>query len=206
MKRIMLMVVTAVCLISCQNQKSQVREESEEVLGKVGRGKYGIETGVVEYKTKMMGMDAIQKLYFVGYGEKESTVTDIEMMGMKLKSVTVTKDGMMYNYDPQQRTGSKTSMNSKSNIDFENLTEQVMEDMKIRKVGEERMLGRKCIKYSIDNASLKMKGYYWVWKGIPLKTDVDMGSMKMVLEAISVQENVSIPDNQFDIPGDIRFE
>jgi hypothetical protein len=206
MKSMMLVVVMLICLISCQNKKSQVDEETEGLLGKVGKGKYGIESGVVEYKTKMMGMDAIQKLYFTGYGEKESTVTEIEMMGMKLKSVTVTKDGMMYNYDPQQRTGSKTSMDPKSNIDFENLTEQVMDDMKIRKVGEENLLGRQCIKYSIDNATLQMKGFYWVWKGIPLKTDVDMGGMKMVLEAVKVEENVAVPDNQFEIPEDIRIQ
>ncbi|MFO7722422.1 MAG: hypothetical protein R6V49_04275 [Bacteroidales bacterium] len=207
MKKVILSCCAALFLFACNSgsQAPDQEKHDDASLTKTGKGKYGIESGIVQYKTQMMGMDATQTLYFTDYGKKESTVTTAEMMGMKINSVTITKDGFIYTFDPVKKMGTKTSLSEQPNIDFENLTEEIMVDMKINEAGKETILGKPCIKYSINNESIPMQGFYWVWKGIPMKTNAEMGNSAMVLEATELKDNAKIPDSQFDIPEDIQF-
>lgn len=208
MKQFFIALLSALILLpACKNKSTSASEIKQSTEAAVKKGKYAIKSGVVEYKTQIMGMDAKQILMFDEYGEKEKTEIEIEMMGVKSHTCTITKDGFVYTFDPEKKTGTKTSLIPQStNIDFENLTEEFKEDMKLVKLGSETFLEKKCDKYSIDNEKLKMKGTYLVWKGIPLKTDVDLSSMKMALAATKVDENTGLPASTFDIPTDIKFE
>jgi len=154
-----------------------------------------------------MGMEATQTMCFDDYGAKENQDVAMEVMGFKVHTITVMKDGFSYNYDPDKKTGTKTSLTGRNdNIDFENLTEEIQKEMKIEKIGSEKFLDKNCTKFSINNEKLRMKGSYLVWKGIPLKTDVDLGGMKMLLEATKITENADVPAEKFVIPADIKFQ
>lgn len=190
-----------------------VEENTEKTAEKVpeiksSKGKYGIKSGIIEYKTQMMGMEVKQVNTFDDYGQKQAQEMVMEMMGTKVNNKTIIKDGFMYNLDLIKKTGTKvplTSMSQKSDIDFENLTEELMKDMNIKKIGTEVFLGKTCDRMSIDYKEIQMKGTYLVYKGIPLSMDSEIGAMKMKMVADKFVENPSIPGEMFDIPADIVF-
>lgn len=201
-----LMVLASSCINNKKpNSSTESKNSTETILSK--KTKYTIKSGIVEYKAQMMGMDYKQLTYFDEYGGKETIELAMQMTGMDAKSITIMKDGYMYNFNPVEKTGTKNRISEKTgNIDFQNLSKEIQEEMNIKKVGEETFLGKPCIKFSIDDKSLKMKGYYLVWKGVALKTDITMSTAKIYIEAINIQENVAIPAERFEIPADIKFK
>lgn len=199
-------------LISCSSRNSgsntgNVTETDETELTTSANGKYALKSGIVEYTTQVMGMDAKQLLYFDDYGKMEAQDVQMEIMGTAIHTVTINRDGYIYNIDMVKKTGTKvlaTPINSVS-IDFENLSEQMIKDMNITKEGTEEFLGRICEKLGIDYTKMGLKGTYLVYKGVALLVDTEMGAMKMKLIADKFTENASIPAEKFEIPDNITF-
>jgi hypothetical protein len=199
-------------LISCnsKNTGSDMRNVTEtDEAGETAsvKGKYGIKSGIVEYSTQVMGMDAKQFLYFEDYGRMEAQDVQMDIMGTAIHTVTINRDGYIYNIDMVKKTGTKvmaTPINSVS-IDFENLSEQMIKDMNITKEGTEEFLGKTCEKLGIDYTKMGLKGTYLVYKGVALLVDTEMGAMKMKLVADRFTENASIPAEKFEIPENITF-
>ncbi len=46
----------------------------------------------------------------------------------------------------------------------------------------------------------------WIWKGIALKKDKDIAATGVLTVATEVQENISIPEDKFTIPPDIKIK
>lgn len=199
---------TACLLFSCKSKTSETGATTENPAATESatpKGKYAIKSGIVEYKTQMMGMDMKQTLTFDDYGKKEATDMEIDMMGVKIHTVTIVKDGFMYTLDMEKKTGTKVAsyQGSNQNIDFENLSEEMVKDMNLKKEGTEEYLGKTCEKMSIDYTKMKMKGTFLVYKGVALKSDTDMGTMKMKLIGEKFTENHEIPASKFEVPADI---
>jgi len=170
------------------------------------KGKYAIKSARVEYKTNVMNMAAQQTITFDDFGAKEVIETTMEMMGQTIRTISVTKDGFVYNYDPDKKTGTKTPVGGQpASIDFENLTEEFQKEMNLTKDGEEPFLNKTCTRYLIDSEKMSMKGRFLVWNGIALKTDAQMGGMPMIMEAVKIEENPSVLNSIFEIPADISF-
>jgi len=207
-------------LVSCQNQESsnkasdskapEVTPKAEiatqaEPAAETPKGKYELKSGIVAYKTQIMGMETRQTLSFDDYGKKEATDIMMEMMGTKIHTVTLTKEGYVYTLDMVNKTGTKAPANpsNNANIDFQNLSREMEKEMNLKKEGTETFLGKTCEKISIDYAKMQMKGSFLVYKGVALKVDTDMGTLKMNLTAESFEENPQIPTEKFEIPADI---
>lgn len=193
--------------VSCKSKTSETTSATDnktEAANATPKGRYAIKSGIVEYKTEIMGMPAKQTLIFDDYGQKELTDMEMEMMGTKIRTVTITKDGFIYTLDLEKKTGTRIKGNS-PNIDFENLSEQMIKDMNLKKEGTEEYLGKTCEKMSIDYTKMKMKGSFLVYKGVALKLDTDMGTMKMKLIGEKFIENPDIPAAKFDVPADIKI-
>ena len=210
MKKIFFAILCILMIASCKNNSSNTTPGQEPAKDGVSateqpKGKYTLKSGIVEYKTTVMGMAAKQILKFDDYGAKELTLVEMEMMGYKSSSYTLNRDGFVYSYDLEKKTGTKMSATPQANIDFANLTDEIIEEMKIKKEGEENFLGKTCTKFSIDNEKLSMKGSYLVWNGVALKTNIDMGGMKVDLEATKFEENIAIPAEIFEVPADVKF-
>jgi hypothetical protein len=210
MKKSLLFLLMAMTIVSCKNKtsdKSQASEVKDQAVAEpiTTKGKYSVKSGIVEYKIEMMGMNGTQTLYFDNYGNTEANLTVLDVMGTKSETVTITKDGTVYNFVPQIKTGSKTTVMSGANVNFENLTDKVIKEWNLKKEGKENILGKECDKFSMDNQAMSMKGYYWVWKGVALKVDATISTVKMLMDASIFQENVNIPAEKFDIPADIVF-
>lgn len=201
------MLASILMLYSCKSKTSETAVTSDNAAATetaTPKGRYAIKSGIVEYKTEIMGMPAKQTLIFDDYGQKELTDVEMEMMGTKVRTVTITKDGFIYTLDLEKKTGTKISGKS-PDIDFENLSEQMVKDMNLKKEGTEEYLGKTCEKMSIDYTKMKMKGSFLVYKGVALRVDTDMGSMKMKLVAEKFVENPELPADRFDVPKDIKI-
>lgn len=213
MKKILFLTVAIMLFtFSCKNSEdnsTKNKDKDKENIEKTDspKGKYELKSGIVEYKTSMMGMDMTQTLYFDNYGKKEATETIVEMMGVKTHSIDIIKDGYNYNIDLTQKTGTKTAFveGTTANIDFENLTDEMSKKMNLKKLGNENFMGKKCEKMSIDYKEMQMKGTFLVYKGIALKVDLDLGSMQMTMVANKFEENPNIPKSKFEVPDDVTI-
>jgi len=204
-------MASLVMLFSCKSKTSEttsLTENPTEAVTETPKGKYAIKSGIIEYKTQMMGMEMKQVLTFDDYGSKEVTEVMAEMMGTKIHTVTLRKDGFIYSFDMVKKTGTQKPVPAmdNTNIDFQNLTEEMVKDMNLKKEGTEEFLGKTCEKITIDYTEMEMKGTYLVYNGVALKVDTDMGAMKMNLVAEKFEENPSIPAEKFEVPADIKIQ
>lgn len=210
---VLALIAFAIMLFACQGKTPKQApsapdaEKPAEVVKGAAKGKYAIKSGMVEYKTQMMGMDMKQLLTFDDYGKIEMTEVIMEMTGMKTHAVTLTKDGYVYAYDLVKKTGTRNPFygGGSQSIDFENMSKEMISDMKLKKEGTEEFLGKKCDKMSIDYDKMKMKGNFLVYKGVALKMETDMGTVKMNLVADKFVENPEIPAGKFEIPADVKI-
>lgn len=202
-----------VLLASCGSKTSKKENPAETSVSgtaqdlKTGKQKYGIKSGIVEYTSTVMGMDVKQILYFDDFGAKEVNEMVMDMVGMKITTVSLLKDGYMYSYNPVEKTGTKVSISGSgnANIDFKNLSKEMEKKMNLKKIGKETFAGKTCDKYSIDYVEMSMTGTFLVWEGIALKTDAKVSSMEMKMTAKSIKENADIPAEKFEVPSDIQF-
>jgi hypothetical protein len=217
-----LTIAAALGFASCSNDGGKEHEgtDSTKTDGSASaenqapaKGKYPVKSGIITYETDMMGMKVPITLYFDDYGNKEcqETITEMEMMGTKVKthSMNITKDGYSYELNMIDKTGKKMksmpASTAPGGIDFSKLSEDMMKQMHITKGGNENVCGKDCSVFSIDNADMKMKGTFAVWNNIPLKSSIDLGGMPMLMNATKVEENASIPADKFEVPSDIKM-
>ncbi len=190
-----------------QTEEQTATEQKTELTVKKGKHKYEIKSGIVEYKTQTMGTNVVQTLYFDDYGAKEANEIAMEIAGIKSNTRSITKDDYMYNLDLTTKTGTKTKTfaTSDADINFSELTDEMVKRMNLQKVGSEDFAGKTCDKYTIDYKDLSMKGSFLVWKGVPLKSEVDLSTIHTTMEAKNFQENVAVPAEKFEIPADFNI-
>jgi hypothetical protein len=207
MKTFFRLMLIAFVLVSCKDNPSTETQQvaDSQLAPAASKGKYAIKSGIVEYKTQLMGMDVKQTLTFDDYGNLDIQEVEMETMGVKMHTLTLSRDGYIYTIDMVEKTGTKMKGVNNANIDFQNLSEQMVKDMNLKKLGTEEFLGRTCEKMSIDYAKMNMTGTFLVYKGVALMADTDMGSMKMKLIGEKFIENPDIPAKKFEVPADIIF-
>jgi len=205
------LVAFGILLFACKGKTSKkpvpAQANQTEAVKEAPKGKYAIKSGIVEYKTTMMGMDMKQILTFDDYGKKEVTEILMDMMGTKMHSFTLRKDGFVYAYDLVKKTGTKKPFNGSgsTSIDFENLSQEMIKEMNLKKEGSEEFLGKTCEKMSIDYQKLQMKGNFLVYKGVSLSMNTDMGTVKINLTGEKFIENPEIPASKFEVPADVKI-
>jgi hypothetical protein len=152
-------------------------------------------------------------LYFDDFGAKECTETksEMKMMGTTITThrLNIFKDGYQYDLNLKEKTGQKVKMAQMMNaagIDFSKISDDMMKQMKLKKIGSENYLGKNCDKFSIDNPDMKMKGEYLIYKGILMKMDAVAMGIPTSTKVIKIDENAAIPPSQFDVPQDIKLE
>jgi len=165
--------------------------------------KYAVKSGIVVYKSVVMGMNQQQTLYFDNYGAKEATESKSELFGMKTHTLNFIKDGYSYSVDFVNKTATKMKIDNEliNQINYNELSEEIMREMKITKLGKEIVLGKECDKMSMNWTEMNMKGFVWVWKGISLKSEITAMGMKTLMEAVSIETDVVVPASKFEVPA-----
>jgi len=190
------------------NSDSTKTENNNDVSGNTTGNKYQVKSGVVTYKTEILGMEQKVVLTFDDFGAKEVTDTYMEIMGISDQSRSMIIDGYSYTLNLKEKTGTKIKVPANANtanIDFTNLTEEMSKEMSIKKEGKETFLGKECDVFSMDYKKIDTKGKYWVWKGVSIKSDMTAMGMNILMEAVSIDENAKIDQTIFEIPKDFTI-
>lgn len=163
----------------------------------------------IEGKTK-----GTKTFWFDDYGRKQytHTVTTTKMMGMTSKSETVQIRDSEYVYDLNllEKTGTRMKLqdandmieatrSATSDAELLKMGKQMEKDLEGREEGTEQFLGRNCKVYVVG----KLNGRSLFYKGVTLKTTIDMGGMLGTSNevATSFDENISVPASQFTVPS-----
>lgn len=214
-KSIFLVFVAALMLWSCSGNKNS---EQPKIKGDTSIAyvdsvpadlkKMDLKSAIIHMKSSTFGMTQQIVMYMDDYGKKQLTEVSQELMGMKVRQCTLSDSLYVYMYNPDDKTGQRSLVDKKNpnNIHFNAITKEMAREFHIKKNGTAVILGRTCDVYTMEIPSAKLKGTYYVWKGITLKTNSEVGGIGISMEATKIEENVAIPPEKFEVPKDIKFE
>ncbi|MEP1095142.1 MAG: hypothetical protein ABJG78_08530 [Cyclobacteriaceae bacterium] len=168
--------------------------------------RYGIKSGIIEYELSG-AQSGKETVYFDDWGYREAKYTEAEFsfsgFTQKNNSITIMEGKMIYSIDLSTNTGTKvenTMFDGLEDEDLEKMGEKMMKEMGGEKTGTEEVMNKECDVWEIKHMGSKT----WVWKSIPLKTEVNMG-MQMNIVATSITEG-DVPAEKFEIPEGITFQ
>jgi hypothetical protein len=144
------------------------------------------------------------------YAVFTSTQTEIAGRKMSGKSLMINKDGWSYVLNLEENTGFRSKTNQNETLISSYLKpaetaklKEMVEEENGRIVGEEQFLDRRCQVVEmpeIDESGNKTHTKVWYYRGIPLKIINQLS----VMEAITFEENLSIPESKFELPVGIE--
>ncbi|MFN8360475.1 MAG: hypothetical protein U0264_11225 [Candidatus Kapaibacterium sp.] len=170
-------------------------------------GKYLLKSGIVVMEGNTKGSRTTTTLYFDDYGTKEMTETIGEMSGVPINSRIINAGGFTYNLDLEKNTGTKQpTAGPSSGIDFSKINEQMMTNLGLTKSGTDTILERVCDVWIMDMPRMKMKGKYYVWKNIPLKSEVEVNGLTVEMHVAAIEENPKLPASTFEPPVSMEIE
>ena len=190
-------------------EEETANAEKAETNDQDGEGKYKMKSGVVTYQTESPNMKNTSKLYFDDYGTKECReMLSVEYNGQKNETQTrmFHKDGAFYSLNMKQKTGMRDPDNAASqggmtNMDIEKMLEMGKQDPNIevtRETGE--ALGKTCDIVTIKDKAENSQTKTWIYKGIPLKVEMQMEGQQTTVLASNLEENADVPASMFEVP------
>lgn len=214
MKNLFLLAILAVFFVACNSENSSENKESTDATkteessstASTGDKKYEIKEGFVKYKMSMMGMETVTELYFKDHGQVEATITNAEMMGQKMVTKSLQKDGYMYGYSDLTDKGTKIKIDGEgaaASGETPKMDVAAIKAMGGKEIGNEDFLGKSCIVFEMEKDGAKSK--FWIWKNLLLKMSASQQGMEVVMEATEVSESPSFPEGVFELPDNIEF-
>jgi hypothetical protein len=188
MKKLILLSIVAVFLYSCADTKDK---------------KYEIKSASIKYKNSMMGTETTKMVYFKEYGDIEATTSDMAFMGMKGKQVSLQKEGFLYIFLEGEKEGMKMKMED-SIVKSQILNEENITKEHGKKTVTEKVLGKECTVYEINEGGVPTK--IWIWKKLPLKVTYSQQGVEVVMEAVELNESPDFPQGIFDLPSTVTFK
>ena len=165
--------------------------------------KFGIKSGEITTETDLMGQVMSATTYFDNYGNLQYSRTKMSMMGMDIDMGTLQRDGKTYmiNYSDKTVQDGQSMGMGRQDINYLNLTEEVIAKNKIKEVGEEEVSGKPCKVYTTEvsqmGQTVEVKVY--VWEGIPMKTVTNAMGMEIVAKVVDVKEG-AVDASLFEVP------
>ena len=170
--------------------------------------RYEVESGMVTYTItgsgNIMGMKrethGHKTLYFEDYGNVEVQETEETTTAMgrtnQLHRLVKIQDGMIYSVDYKQKMITKQDMSQLINgKDMSKMGKEMLKEMGGKKVGEGKVLGFSCEIWEAMGTN-KM----WIYKGVTLKTEINIMGMIQKEEATEVKFGISIPSDKLKLP------
>ncbi len=167
---------------------------------------YKIKKAHIKYATETMGMSMETTLDFDNYGKDQAITAIIELMGFKKTSKILNYQNYMYVLDMDAKTAIKSPADNVDDIkevDFDNIPQEMKEKYQIKELGNETVLGKTCQVFSMVDEGTKSK--LWVWKNIPLKTEVEQSNMVVKMTAKEIDTNPNFPADNFKVPADFTI-
>lgn len=215
-KKLLMIPIVAMILGGCsgnKNAEEQTEIKSDTTIAYVDKvpadtKKILLKSVIIHMKSSTFGMTQNIVMYMDDYGKKQFTEVTQKMLGKEIRQCSVSDSLYMYSFSPEDKTGKRTKIGNKGpdNINFNAITREMAKELNLKKNGTTELLGRTCDVYTMEIASAKLKGTYYIWKGIPLKTVSSVAGISITMEATKIEENAVIPPEKFEIPKDINFE
>ena len=206
MKYIIAFLLITFILPSISAKDTPQKSKSKKVIPS---GKYLIKSGMIAMEGMTKGSRTMTTLFFDDYGAKEMSETIGEMSGIPINSRIITAGGYTYNLDLEKNTGTKQSSATagpSSGIDFSKINDKMMIDLGLTKSGVATILERVCDVWIMDMPRMKMKGKYYVWKNIPLKSEVEVNGLTVEMHVVAIDENPKLPASTFEPPVSMEIE
>jgi hypothetical protein len=171
--------------------------------------RYEFKSGKVVYQSTG-SMTGTETMYFDNYGmlEVKNTKATLEMMGIKQVSDTKVIMNNKFVYTIDNNSGEATKMENPlysmfpEGTDLEKVGEEMMKNMGGIKIGTETVSGKDCEIWEIK----KLMSKVWVWKSIPIKSEVNMMGLKITQIATSVEVDIDVSADEFKIPEGVEFK
>ena len=160
-----------------------------------GQNRYGIKSGSYKTEMDMMGQTITNTTYFDDFGAKE--VTEMDMMGMQMTQIS--KDGVMYLVNKGEK--SVQEMPGRDQINYLNLTDEIIAKYKVKEIGNETVSGKECTIYTaeINQMGQSAKATVSVWNGFAMKSTIDMGGFAMSQKIVEINEG-PVDAAKFEVP------
>lgn len=136
------------------------------MLGQNAPKKFEIKSGRFTLVSEVMGQKVESKNYFDDYGNLQASVTSA--FGMEL--TTISRDGKTYMVNAAAKQVQE--MPVQESVNYLDLTDEVVAKYKIKEVGNETVVGKECVKYTMEVSQMGQTAHITVsvWQGIPMKT------------------------------------
>ncbi len=214
---LIIMSAAIMLLYGCGNNKTGKNEpeiKADTAIAYVDKvpadaKKIDLKSAIIQMQSSAMGLTQNITIYFDDYGRRQMSEVSQKLMGQEMKMCTIKDSLYIYTYTIGEKTGKKKKVDIENNpddINFNAITRDMARELKLKKNGTAEILGRKCDVYNMEVAKVKLKGTYYIWKGIPLMTKSTVMGMEIKLEATKIDENPVIPADKFKVPSDIKFE
>ncbi len=164
----------------------------------------GVRSGIIEY-TYSGDKTGKSTQYFDDYGMKSAVYSEIVQQGEESKGWVVTIGDDQYMWDLNSSQGMKTKnpmvkkMMELSGGDILDYMAGMYEQMGMTKSGTEMFKGKQCTVFKGD------MGKVLTWKGIMMKTEMNIGTIDSRQEVTSIKTNIPVDGKYFRIPDDITF-
>lgn len=170
--------------------------------------RYAVKSGVVEYIISGT-QKGIEVVYFDDWGMREARYkkSESEMLGF-LNRLTIIERDWVYTIDPDKRLGTKVQdMDVRQILDAPvetsevNVNERLMALWEAASTGDEKIIGKGCKVWRVE----KKGQNFWFWNWLPLKSATKEGGNETILTAVSVNLDVPVPPEKFQIPEGIQY-
>ena len=221
MKKLFLLIVLTSFLFSCgaETSKDMSSEKSENIEGNVEKEnfnekmkRYEVKSGIIEYKTStegnVMGFkiegEGTKRIVFKNWGAVEVVEEKKSEDNMGQKSVThnLSKfdNGVTYTVNFEDKKilkGDQKGMFNTLTTSHDNMAEagkSMLESMGGKKIGEEKIQSYECEIWEVMGQKI------WLYKGLTLRTEVNVMGIKTVEEATKIELNSSIDSEDLNLP------
>jgi|GEM_PF-346506 len=173
-------------------------------------GRYGVKSGIIEMKS-VSEPGRAATFYFDDYGGRIATyvtITDsLNSQPLIIRQVMVMANGWSTFYDANHKVGMKSRMLERTlnyYPDFDSMSAETRAALKYEEAPPKTIIGRQTQGHSIMRNG--MRSNVWTWKGIPLRTEsASLRGTWAVFEATSLQTDVPVPAEKFEIPSDVKI-
>ena len=170
---------------------------------------YQFKSGKVVYESTG-AMTGTSTMIFDDYGMLEAKISNtvMDIMGIKQKhnNKEIMKGKWVYTIDLATNKGTKIEnplyAMFPNGVDAKEVGEEMMKKMGGKKIGTETINGKECDIWEIQQLMSKI----WVWKSIPVKTEVNMMGMNITQIATSIDMDIEVSPDEFKIPENVEIK
>jgi hypothetical protein len=178
--------------------------------------KYAIKSGEIEYKLTG-NTTGSRTVYFSDFGNKyyehEKSETVTKMFGItdrtETDKITIINNGHFWtidNLDKKNYEGnvpysklSEEMMANMTEAEQEKMADDILKSFGGERLGTEKILGYTCEKMSVFGSLI------WFYKGVSLKSEAKVMGITANEEAVSFDENVTVPSSRYNPPSGVDF-